>query len=75
VKEAMGNHAFAIHGRGYGIWGGSDRGQPRQDFHCIRDRFRQGADVKAATFVARCGADCAGFARNVLCRDQAADAI
>ncbi len=52
VIEAMETTLSLYTAEAYGIWGEVIEANPDKMFHRIRDRFRQGADVKAATFVA-----------------------
>lgn len=52
VNEAMETTLSLYTAEAYGIWGEAIEANPDKMFHRIRDRFRQGADVKAATFVA-----------------------
>lgn len=52
VREAMETTLSLYTAEAYGIWGEVIEANPDKMFHRIRDRFRQGADVKAATFVA-----------------------
>lgn len=52
VDEAMQTTLSLYTAEAYGIWGKVIEADPDKMFHRIRDRFRQGADVKAADFVA-----------------------
>ncbi len=52
VNEAMETTLSLYTAEAYGTWGKVIEANPDKMFHRIRDRFRQGADVKAADFVA-----------------------
>lgn len=52
VDEAMQTTLSLYTAEAYGTWGKVIEADPNKMFHRIRDRFRQGADVKAADFVA-----------------------
>ena len=52
VNEAMETTLWLYTAEAYGTWGKVIEADPDKMFHRIRDRFRQGADVKAADFVA-----------------------
>ncbi len=52
VNEAMETTLSLYTAEAYGTWGKVIEADPDKMFHRIRDRFRQGADVKAADFVA-----------------------
>ncbi|MEX3017070.1 amidase [Gymnodinialimonas hymeniacidonis] len=52
VNEAMETTLSLYTAEAYGTWGKVIEADPEKMFHRIRDRFRQGADVKAADFVA-----------------------
>jgi aspartyl-tRNA(Asn)/glutamyl-tRNA(Gln) amidotransferase subunit A len=52
VNEAMETTLSLYTAEAYGTWGKVIEANPDKMFHRIRDRFRQGAEVKAADFVA-----------------------
>ncbi|GAB5446963.1 amidase [Gymnodinialimonas sp.] len=52
VDEAMQTTLSLYTAEAYGTWGKDIEAAPDKMFHRIRDRFRQGADVLAADFVA-----------------------
>ncbi|MEJ6395761.1 amidase family protein [Gymnodinialimonas sp. 2305UL16-5] len=52
ANEAMETTLSLYTAEAYGTWGKEIEAAPDKMFHRIRDRFRQGADVKAAEFVA-----------------------
>ena len=52
VTEAMETTLSLYTAEAYGTWGKVIEANPDKMFHRIRDRFRQGAEVKAADFVA-----------------------
>ena len=52
VNEAMETTLSLYTAEAYGTWGKVIEADPDKMFHRIRDRFRQGATVKAADFVA-----------------------
>ncbi|ABD53343.1 amidase [Jannaschia sp. CCS1] len=52
VNEAMDTTLSLYTAEAYGTWGKVIEANPDKMFHRIRDRFRQGAEVKAADFVA-----------------------
>lgn len=52
VDEAMQTTLSLYTAEAYGTWGKAIEADPEKMFHRIRDRFRQGADVLAADFVA-----------------------
>ncbi|MEJ6391073.1 amidase [Gymnodinialimonas ulvae] len=52
VNEAMETTLSLYTAEAYGTWGQVIEANPDKMFHRIRDRFRQGAEVKAADFVA-----------------------
>ncbi|WP_224816865.1 amidase [Hasllibacter sp. MH4015] len=52
VNEAMDTTLSLYTAEAYGIWGKVIEADPEKMFHRIRDRFRQGASVTAADFVA-----------------------
>lgn len=52
VNEAMETTLSLYTAEAYGTWGKVIEANPEKMFHRIRDRFRQGAEVKAADFVA-----------------------
>jgi aspartyl-tRNA(Asn)/glutamyl-tRNA(Gln) amidotransferase subunit A len=52
AKEAMDTTLSLYTAEAYGTWGKVIEADPDKMFHRIRDRFRQGAEVKAADFVA-----------------------
>ncbi len=52
VDEAMATTLSLYTAEAYGTWGKVIEADPDKMFHRIRDRFRQGATIKAADFVA-----------------------
>lgn len=52
VNEAMETTLSLYTAEAYGTWGKIIEADPDKMFHRIRDRFRQGADVKAADYIA-----------------------
>lgn len=52
ASEAMETTLSLYTAEAYGTWGETIEAAPDRMFHRIRDRFRQGAEVKAAEFVA-----------------------